>query len=257
MENSNYKFIKLPIVLALLMDNNCSQILNVLLSLSFIKSSNKFPVNSNYLQTITGLSKKVINATLSSLHRKGLITVECVGIGVSNTPNQITINTDKFEEYDKMNTSEILDCTSSRIVTDNYHQKGYKVSYLQDKEEEKEKISTGLPTNEENDFVTTVTSAETITDSDVDEIFKEVNVSVAPATATPPPVTKPETKEGWFDLLVASGYKIKDSEDPTSFVNVNFPLIERMCNENGLNQPELTYYDSENLYNYCLTKRYI
>lgn len=278
-EKKIYNYYKSSIHMEMLMDNNCSQVWNVLKGLSFFNRDNTFNVTSKYLETVTGLSKKVINAVLSSLHRKGIITVECVGIGVSKTPNKITINTSKFWEYDNINPTELLTgCTEYRIVTDKYKEKGYRVSYLQDNEEIEEGVTTGNIKEEKpqpsssvidkviDDFVETITSAETIDDEYEEEIetadnvtkdLPKVNISIAPATATATPVTKPETKEGWFDLLVRSGYKIQNSDTPESFISKNFPLIEKMCNEKGLNNPELTYYDSEDLYKYCTSKRYI
>ena len=274
----NYSFTPIPFVLGTYMDHYCYYLLGKLLGLAFINQSNTFKTNNQNLQIITGLSKKVINATLSSLHRNGIITVECVGQAVSKTSNTITINTSKFEEYDKMGICTAYTDTDKLISIDKYDVKGYKVSYLQDNEEIEEGVTTGNIKEEKHqpsssvidkvidDFVETITSAETIDDEYEEEMetadnvtkdLPKVNISIAPATATAKPVEKPETKEGWFDLLVRSGYKIQNSDTPESFISKNFPLIEKMCNEKGLNNPELTYYDSEDLYKYCTSKRYI
>ena len=268
-EKQIWNYYKAPINMEMLMDGNCSQVWNVLKGLSFFNRSNTFNVTTKYLETVTGLSKKVINAVLSAFHRREIITVNCVGIGVSKTPNQITINTKKFWDYDSINPTELLTgCTDMRIVTDKYKEKGYKVSYLQDNEEENEDISTGLPTTEENDFVATITSAETITDSDVDDIFQEEKVSVAPATATPPAeiepvkveynsIAIPKNKEGWFDLLNTLKYKIIDTDDPTNFLSKNYGLIEKLCSVYGFKNPQMTYSDSKPMYEYCMNKNYI
>lgn len=303
MENKiNYSFTPIPFVLGTYMDHYCYYLLGKLLGLAFTNQSNTFKTNNQNLQIITGLSKKVINATLSSLHRNGIITVECVGQAVSKTSNTITINTSKFEEYDKMGICTAYTDTDKLISIDKYDVKGYKVSYLQNNEETEEGVTTGNIKEEKpqpsssvidkviDDFVETITSAETIDDEYEEEMetannvtkdLPKVNISIAPATAMPPhpvetvvklpepvnleepikkrynDVTYPKNKEGWFDLLASLNYKFKDVETPSSFLSTNYYLIEELCKQYGLKNPQMTYSDSEPMYKYCVSKNYI
>lgn len=134
MKEINYKYISCPINLMKMMDSNCRNLLVVLLMIEFEERNNTFKVNSKVLQTLTGYSKKVLNATLSSLHRNGIITVKCSGTGKGKkqSPNTITINYDKFKEYDEqfITLTKLMDETQHIVIDEDYWEKGYKVSYL-------------------------------------------------------------------------------------------------------------------------------
>lgn len=176
MQNTDYKFIQVPMILGLLLDSYCLTVLTKLMALRQINQSDRLTVNNQNLQVITGLSKKVINATLSSLHRNGIVTVDCVGIGVSKTSNTITINIDKINEYDSIGVAQALTDDSLKITIDKYDVKGYRVSYLPSEEPTKavEEVKIEIPVMEKKAETTDTDTTEILSDYTTDSTLNVI-----------------------------------------------------------------------------------
>lgn len=153
MLSNEYKFSKIPTSLSYLADGNCYRMLSILINLTFINQSSTFILSVSNLENLFNASKKIINATLSALHREGLITVECIGIAKGKHCNQITVNFENFSKYDNYTLNDFRNI-GIIISTDDYHQKGYQVSYLSSPEttvteapkfEEKETVTVAEP----------------------------------------------------------------------------------------------------------------
>lgn len=206
----NYTFIALPKNLSYFLDSYCLNVLVRLINYSDYKQDTSFKISNEYLKDLTGYSKKIINATLSGLHRKGIITVDCEGIGQGKKQpsNTITINVSKFEEYDKIiPTIENLRNEDLMIKIDSYREKGWKVSYLSNEEteeikpittvkENQEKTETDKETNSILDNIFLEDTEENIspTDNENETIEKEiVNVAPQPAPQRQVPVLSADT----------------------------------------------------------------
>lgn len=202
----NYSFTAIPTHLRSYCDMYCSFVLTVLIEQMNANMSKTFKTNNVYLQQLTGLSKRVINATLSSLHRNGIISVACVGQSRSKKCNLITINTSKFEEYDNKPFCNAMTDIDKRIVIDNYAEKGYKVSYLQNNEvsltheelEETNKIEVTPTVSTTLEYVETSTHEEMEESKEVEEPVVEVTPTVKVT-----PVETPLNKEDKIVLTTA------------------------------------------------------
>lgn len=263
----NYTFIALPKNLSYYLDSYCLNILVRLINYSDYKQDTSFKISNEYLKDLTGYSKKIINATLSGLHRKGIITVDCVGIGQGKKQpsNTITINVSKFEEYDKIiPTIENLRNEDLMIKIDPYREKGWKVSYLSNNETPVETPSVEEETKPE--IIETLkelcykedTETNIILNSvETPSVEEEIEINTAPLapqkqmesltadTATASEIVEDALKKG-FTLTA-----IKDSTT-RGFGLQNLSALNQMQSIYGYFSPEL----KTNMFKYCKEMKY-
>ncbi len=115
------------------MDKNVQLVFIALLTKSFLNHSDNFKATNAQLREMTGLSKRVVEAALSALHREKLIMVEPAGQTTKKNITKITLNRNSWNRYDKVTDISSLIGTPE-IVTDNYNESGYSPSYVIEKE---------------------------------------------------------------------------------------------------------------------------
>lgn len=271
----NYKIISIPKYLTYYMDSYCLNVIVRLINFSDNKQQTTFKISNEYLQQLTGYSKKVLNATLSGLHRKGIITVVCdgQGKGKQQNTNTITINTDKFEEYDTIFPSiENIYDQDIRVTIDKYREKGWKVSYLseEDAETPKQIVNNKLEQSQKEENKSETVQEEKKTDSLYNSIFisdddmdnpncekEEINITATAAPSDRHKVTlsaDTATAEEIVEDARKRGYVITGIKDSTvrGFELENVLALRGMQSDYGWFSPEL----KTEMFKYCKQMKY-
>lgn len=131
-----YQFTAIPTNLFLCCDNNVRSMLSTLVQLSSYYANNDgwfFRTNED-LRAESQLSENLVRATLSTLYNIGIVDIKTVGKGKSKTPNQFRLNIDIFKNWEKCSLEDCIKHPDLRIETDNYKNKGWQPSYLQELE---------------------------------------------------------------------------------------------------------------------------
>ena len=109
-ESINYKFVPVPLKLALLLDEKCTKVLTHLIQLHFAFADE----NDMYFRSIellseeTQLSKRVLNAVLVTLNNLHIVDVYTIGQSKGKKTNQFRINFKVIETYDSIEFETIL-----------------------------------------------------------------------------------------------------------------------------------------------------
>ena len=128
-ESINYKFVPVPLKLALLLDEKCTKVLTHLIQLHFAFADE----NDMYFRSIellseeTQLSKRVLNAVLVTLNNLHIVDVYTIGQSKGKKTNQFRINFKVIETYDSIEFETILKL--NKIKTLDYTDKSFKVEY--------------------------------------------------------------------------------------------------------------------------------
>lgn len=126
----DYQYAPVPKKLMYCLDKNCKAMLFALVDLADFYNSNKFYRSNEDLQKDADLSKNLVIATLDTLYQNGLVDVDCIGKGVGRQTNIITLNINKFKEWEKYSFEEVRKLPELKINTVKYKGSGYKASYL-------------------------------------------------------------------------------------------------------------------------------
>lgn len=126
----DYQYAPVPKKLMYCLDKNCKAMLFALVDLADFYNSNKFYRSNEDLQKDADLSKNLVIATLDTLYQNGLVDVDCIGKGVGRQTNIITLNINKFKEWETYTFDEVRKLPELKINTVKYKGSGYKASYL-------------------------------------------------------------------------------------------------------------------------------
>ena len=128
-ESINYKFVPVPLKLALLLDEKCTKVLTHLIQLhfAFANENDMYFRSIDLLSEETQLSKRVLNAVLVTLNNLYIVDVYSVGQSRGKKTNQFRINFNIIEIYDSIEFDTIL--SLNKIQTLNYSDKNFKVEY--------------------------------------------------------------------------------------------------------------------------------
>lgn len=131
-KNTGYQFTPIPLNLMACCDINCRSMLWTMAQLSsnYANEHGWFFRTNDDLRVQSQLSENLVRATISALHRIGIIEVMTVGKGKSKTPNKFKLNTERFNDYEKYSLDDCIKHPDLRIETDNYKGKGWQPSYL-------------------------------------------------------------------------------------------------------------------------------
>lgn len=128
-ESINYKFVPVPLKLALLLDEKCTKVLTHLIQLhfAFADENDLFYRSIDLLSEETQLSKRVLNSVLVTLNNLYIVDVYSVGQSKGKKTNQFRINFQIIETYDSIEFETIL--KTNKIKTLDYTDKSFKVEY--------------------------------------------------------------------------------------------------------------------------------
>lgn len=128
-----YSFIAVPTNLFYCLDTNLRNCLIVLLHLSsiFADADGYFSISNQDLQEYFRLGKNLTSVCLETLYRNGLISTRIELTKSKKNLIKYRVNTEKFEEYNKLNFKSIVDNDSYYINTLDYGKKDsdFKVTY--------------------------------------------------------------------------------------------------------------------------------
>ena len=130
-ENIEYAFTAVPTKLMILLDVNCRSMLFTLIQLNsyFVDDSGWFFRTNLDLVQESGLSQKIVIATVDTLYREGIIDVRTVGKANGKHSNRFKINFERFVDFEKIEMEQLKN-PELKINTVDYRQKGYVPSYL-------------------------------------------------------------------------------------------------------------------------------
>lgn len=128
-ESINYKFVPVPLKLALLLDEKCTKVLTHLIQLhfAFADENDMYFRSIDLLSQETQLSKRVLNAVLVTLNNLYIVDVYTIGQSKGKKTNQFRINFSVIETYDSIEFETILKL--NKIKTLDYTDKSFKVEY--------------------------------------------------------------------------------------------------------------------------------
>lgn len=126
----DYQYAPVPKKLMYCLDKNLKAMLFALVDLADYFNSNRFYRSNEDLQKDTDLSKNLVIVTLDTLYQAGLVDVDCIGKGVGRQTNIITLNTNKFKEWETYTFDEVRKLPERKINTIKYKGSGYRASYL-------------------------------------------------------------------------------------------------------------------------------
>lgn len=128
-----YSFIAVPTNLFYCLDTNLRNCLIVLLHLSsiFADADGYFSISNQDLQEYFRLGKNLTSVCIETLYRNGLISTRIELTKSKKNLIKYRVNTEKFEEYNKLNFKSIVDNDSYYINTLDYGKKDsdFKVTY--------------------------------------------------------------------------------------------------------------------------------
>lgn len=131
-ETISYQFTAIPTNLFILLDVNCRSMLFTLIQLSsYYADKEGFFFRTNMdLQQESDLSQKLVNATIDTLYRVGIVDVIPVGKSKGKQSNRFRLNFRKIMEYEKYSMDDLKN-PELKINMVNYREKGYSPKYLQ------------------------------------------------------------------------------------------------------------------------------
>lgn len=130
-ENIEYAFTAVPTKLMILLDVNCRSMLFTLIQLNsyFVDDNGWFFRTNLDLVQESGLSQKIVIATIDTLYREGIIDVRTVGKANGKHSNRFKINFERFVDFEKIEMEQLKN-PELKIKMVDYRQKGYAPSYL-------------------------------------------------------------------------------------------------------------------------------
>ena len=129
-----FQFTAVPSKLMTALDVNSSRMLFVLCQLAdqFADEQGVFFRTNADLAEQSGLSEKLIRATLDTLYSKGIVQIWSVGKGKGKHSNKFRLNLDKFREYEGYSFDELKNPELKISTVEGYNKKGYSPSYLKE-----------------------------------------------------------------------------------------------------------------------------
>ena len=129
-----FQFTAVPSKLMTALDVNSSRMLFVLCQLAdqFADEQGVFFRTNADLAEQSGLSEKLIRATLDTLYSKGIVQIWSVGKGKGKHSNKFRLNLDKFREYEGYSFEELKNPELKIFTVEGYNKKGYSPSYLKE-----------------------------------------------------------------------------------------------------------------------------
>ena len=130
----NFQFTAVPSKLMTALDVNSSRMLFVLCQLAdqFADSEGVFFRTNADLVEQSGLSEKLVRATLDTLYSKGIVQIWSVGKGKGKHSNKFRLNLDKFREYEGYSFEDLKNPELKIFTVEGYNKKGYSPSYLKE-----------------------------------------------------------------------------------------------------------------------------
>ena len=130
----DFQFTAVPSKLMTALDVNCSRMLFVLCQLAdqFADSEGVFFRTNADLVEQSGLSEKLVRATLDTLYTHGIVEVWSVGKGKGKHSNKFRLNLDKFRDFEAYSFDELKNPELKIATVEGYNKKGYSPSYLKD-----------------------------------------------------------------------------------------------------------------------------
>ena len=129
-----FQFTAVPSKLMTALDVNSSRMLFVLCQLAdqFADEQGVFFRTNADLAEQSGLSEKLIRATLDTLYSKGIVQIWSVGKGKGKHSNKFRLNLDKFREYEGYSFDELKNPELKISTVEGYNKKGYSPIYLKE-----------------------------------------------------------------------------------------------------------------------------
>ena len=129
-----FQFTAVPSKLMTALDVNSSRMLFVLCQLAdqFADSEGVFFRTNADLVEQSGLSEKLVRATLDTLYSKGIVQIWSVGKGKGKHSNKFRLNLDKFREYEGYSFEDLKNPELKIFTVEGYNKKGYSPSYLKE-----------------------------------------------------------------------------------------------------------------------------
>lgn len=130
----DFQFTAVPSKLMTALDVNCSRMLFVLCQLSDQYADEQgifFRTNADLVEQ-SGLSEKLVRATLDTLYTHDIIEVWSVGKGKGKHSNKFRLNLGKFREYEGYSFDELKNPELKIFTVEGYNKKGYSPSYLKE-----------------------------------------------------------------------------------------------------------------------------
>lgn len=130
----DFQFTAVPSKLMTALDVNCSRMLFVLCQLAdqFADDEGVFFRTNADLVEQSGLSEKLVRATLDTLYSKGIVQIWSVGKGKGKHSNKFRLNLDKFREFEAYSFDELKNPELKITTVEGYNKKGYSPSYLKE-----------------------------------------------------------------------------------------------------------------------------
>ena len=186
----NYQFTAVPTSLFMCMDNNCRSMLFTAIQLSSFYAADDgwfFRTNED-LQAETRLSENLVRATISTLHRIGVLDVRTAGKSKGKVPNYFKLNFEKMADWDKYSIEDCMKNPMFAVEMDNYKEQGWQPSYMTASVAETSTVGIpqSLPTSSQSEYnisnadnvnniisEDSVTEQKTITNSTAFEEYKK------------------------------------------------------------------------------------
>ena len=130
----DFQFTAVPSKLMTALDVNCSRMLFVLCQLAdqFADEQGVFFRTNADLVEQSGLSEKLVRATLDTLYSKGVVQIWSVGKGKGKHSNKFRLNLEKFREFEGYTFDELKNPELKITTVEGYNKKGYSPSYLKE-----------------------------------------------------------------------------------------------------------------------------
>lgn len=130
----DFQFTAVPSKLMTALDVKSSRMLFVLCQLAdqFADEQGIFFRTNADLVEQSGLSEKLVRATLDTLYTHDIIEVWSVGKGKGKHSNKFRLNLDKFREYEGYSFDELKNPELKISTVKGYNKKGYSSSYLKE-----------------------------------------------------------------------------------------------------------------------------
>ena len=239
-ENIEYAFTAVPTKLMILLDVNCRSMLFTLIQLNsyFVDDSGWFFRTNLDLVQESGLSQKIVIATVDTLYREGIIDVRTVGKANGKHSNRFKINFERFVDFEKIEMEQLKN-PELKINTVDYRQKGYVPSYLNTTQDKPKVItnnsqSTNNINNIENieiednsniNSIINIVDDEEIKDSYRTKVLELVNIG-----CSIPKILTTLAKSDWDCYCFYKKELFKNDKLRVEFAN-NRELIEELNNK--------------------------
>ena len=246
----NYSFIAVPTNLFYCLDTNLRNCLIVLLHLSsiFADADGYFSISNQDLQEYFRLGKNLTSVCIETLYRNGLISTRIELTKSKKNLIKYRVNTEKFEEYKKLNFKSIVDNDSYYINTLDYGKKDsdFKVTYTAATENNssneeaipeptdiQDNVSEEIPTNDaENVSEGQETSNPELEEIDEDcpltedELKEHEEWQKTPIEKRMMEWKEPEDELAFLDDKVDEETELKQAESPIESIRVDNKVIE-------------------------------